>query len=398
MAGEKWKSVRKGAEMNRGLLSCAALACFAGAAIAEDVSNVRLFGQWYKVQRFDVSEEIKWPDPINLGFDMQMIESEGIAFRSNNEIFFSTGDGGTFGSYANWVVRAKLNTDIDGFPTGFEYVNTLVVNDLSISPFDLNPNGVALAGPTGLAAGGVLVADGESLFVRGYSNSGALLGGFGVGPTNTNMEDLTYVTPLKEIWTVKQEPDPAQVVRFSETGALLGTFPIATTLDPANLGEAKGMSFFPPSAKNPAFFDGQADGYVIVALDENNPWLQAFDLEGNKIGDQPLTDTGTSGGVSLLDLGPCSLQLLIESLTVDAETGRIFLQNQGNQFDCNYVFVMTPFCRADISRDGSVDFGDFLAFFNGFDNSVVDEVDINGSGDVDFGDFLLFFNGFDAGC
>jgi hypothetical protein len=52
---------------------------------------------------------------------------------------------------------------------------------------------------------------------------------------------------------------------------------------------------------------------------------------------------------------------------------------------------------SDIDGDGDVTFGDFLAFFNGFDTLDL-AVDLDNSGEVDFGDFLLFFNGFDAPC
>ena len=57
----------------------------------------------------------------------------------------------------------------------------------------------------------------------------------------------------------------------------------------------------------------------------------------------------------------------------------------------------TPPCPSDINRDRSVDFGDFLAFFNCFDQELPCG-DIDENPGVDFGDFLAFFNGYDAGC
>lgn len=54
-------------------------------------------------------------------------------------------------------------------------------------------------------------------------------------------------------------------------------------------------------------------------------------------------------------------------------------------------------CRSDVNADNSVDFGDFLGFFNAFD-AFAPEADIDGVPGVDFGDFLAFFNSFDAGC
>jgi hypothetical protein len=52
---------------------------------------------------------------------------------------------------------------------------------------------------------------------------------------------------------------------------------------------------------------------------------------------------------------------------------------------------------ADLTLDGSIDFGDFLAFFNCYD--LEDScADLDGNPGVDFGDFLAFFNGYDLGC
>jgi agmatine deiminase len=65
------------------------------------------------------------------------------------------------------------------------------------------------------------------------------------------------------------------------------------------------------------------------------------------------------------------------------------------------VYINGVPCTADVTRDGQVDFGDFLGFFNCYD---VGEgpgsacADLDGNPGVDFGDFLAFFNGYDAGC
>lgn len=52
---------------------------------------------------------------------------------------------------------------------------------------------------------------------------------------------------------------------------------------------------------------------------------------------------------------------------------------------------------ADIDRDGEITFGDFLQFFNCYDN-VEPCAETDGSEGIEFGDFLTFFNGYDAGC
>jgi hypothetical protein len=54
-------------------------------------------------------------------------------------------------------------------------------------------------------------------------------------------------------------------------------------------------------------------------------------------------------------------------------------------------------CPADLTGEGDVDFGDFLAFFNCYDQGDVC-AEIDGSSGIDFGDFLAFFNSYDAGC
>lgn len=64
------------------------------------------------------------------------------------------------------------------------------------------------------------------------------------------------------------------------------------------------------------------------------------------------------------------------------------------------VFIDGTPCTSDVTRDGEVDFGDFLAFFNCFDidGPGSECADIDAEAGVSFGDFLAFFNAFDAGC
>lgn len=54
-------------------------------------------------------------------------------------------------------------------------------------------------------------------------------------------------------------------------------------------------------------------------------------------------------------------------------------------------------CPSDVDCSGSIDFGDFLEFFNCFDAGDAC-ADIDGVEGTDFGDFLAFFNAFDASC
>jgi hypothetical protein len=62
-----------------------------------------------------------------------------------------------------------------------------------------------------------------------------------------------------------------------------------------------------------------------------------------------------------------------------------------------YIANIKP-CPGDTNADGIVDFGDFLTFFNGYDNDDANLADTDGDGFVSFGDFLQFFNSFDVGC
>jgi hypothetical protein len=64
--------------------------------------------------------------------------------------------------------------------------------------------------------------------------------------------------------------------------------------------------------------------------------------------------------------------------------------------DAGNGFQIETRLTIDFDNSGSVDFGDFLAFFNFFDSGN-SAADIDGSGEVDFSDFLLFFNLFDHG-
>lgn len=61
------------------------------------------------------------------------------------------------------------------------------------------------------------------------------------------------------------------------------------------------------------------------------------------------------------------------------------------------ITVVKGPCAAEVDGNPGVDFGDFLAFFNCFDQ-LLPCGDVDGVPGVDFGDFLAFFNAFDGGC
>jgi hypothetical protein len=69
----------------------------------------------------------------------------------------------------------------------------------------------------------------------------------------------------------------------------------------------------------------------------------------------------------------------------------------GAAFFDDVSFDVAPPCVADVNGDTEVDFGDFLDFFNCYDQELPC-ANINGLDGVDFGDFLTFFNAYDIGC
>lgn len=81
-------------------------------------------------------------------------------------------------------------------------------------------------------------------------------------------------------------------------------------------------------------------------------------------------------------------------------TGPFDLQSVTIRSDREFAFgefLMAPACRADLTVDGVVDFGDYLEFLNLFDAGDL-RVDFNGDGVVDFSDYLEFLNLFDELC
>jgi len=59
--------------------------------------------------------------------------------------------------------------------------------------------------------------------------------------------------------------------------------------------------------------------------------------------------------------------------------------------------TLTAVCLADFDGDGVVDFNDYLAFLNLF-NEADPRADLDGDGGVDFNDYLAFLNLFNQGC
>ncbi|MCC6676615.1 MAG: hypothetical protein IT436_05680 [Phycisphaerales bacterium] len=78
---------------------------------------------------------------------------------------------------------------------------------------------------------------------------------------------------------------------------------------------------------------------------------------------------------------------------------RLFLRDTSGRYSDSEVYTLTfaRDCRADLTRDGFIDFADYLEFLNFYDIGDT-TVDYNNDGMVDFADYLEFLNLYDSGC
>lgn len=385
----------------RSIVIAAAGAC-AAPALAVDLGTIRLFDQTYRAQRFNYAL-VQWPDPVNAGFNLQLIEVEGAHWLGNDRLLLSTDAGDSQLSLKNWVIEVRLVRDVDGNITGLEYVRAVVINDFNpaYGGFDLSPCGVTInTGATGLSSGGnLLVGDSEANGVAGYDvTTGAQLGSFSGGTDNDSFDDLAYVPTNGLIYTINE--DGEALVSFNTAGAFVASSPMPglAVLDPlAIAGSPKGMAYLPDVATVPGAIR-RPGGTLLVTLDDDNPGLQVFDLAGNVVATAALTDDPIVGGVSKLDQGAgCGNPLQLESCAFDAETGTIFLINEGSFTDCSGFYVLTPVCTSDFNLDGfsdAIDYDLFIAAWLASDPGS----DINDDGFADAVDYDLFVASWLAGC
>jgi hypothetical protein len=381
--------------------TAAAVLAASSAALAQD--TIELFGVTYDVTRFEYSA-ITFDNPLFPGFDLSLVEVEGTQYLPGDDALLLTTDAlGDQSGPSNAIVQVDLVRDGDGVITGIRF--NRVVRFVDEGEFDLNIAGVTInTGPTGLGAGGNIVAASGESFLMGFDlATGALLQptascaafacGLPTAPFNTNLEDVAYVPSRGAFYTVAEQDGPDhKVVVFEATGALVTEFPVAVSFDPSLTGSPKGITFLAEAdGSNPFGQDA-----VVVALDDEGPGLQAFDLDGNLIAFEPLAD---DAGEPLLEVDGFVLQL--ESMGHDADRGTLFLTNQGDVFTQNFLWVLEPRgsapCRADIDGDGALTLFDFLAFQNLFDAGDL-AADFDGDGSLTLFDFLAFQNAFDAGC
>ncbi|MDX2017162.1 MAG: hypothetical protein SFY95_05910 [Planctomycetota bacterium] len=395
--------------------SAALLAIAAAANLAAAQSNLTLFGQDYAVTRLDYSE-VRWADPLAPGIDINLIEVEGAHWLGNDRLLLSMDAGDSLLTIKNWVVEVQINRDPAGAPVSLSYVRTVLANDPfepGYGGFDLSPCGLTLnTSASGLAANGnLLIGDSEANRFVGYSTStGSLLGAVST-PQNPSYDDLAFVPTDGHVYTIDE--DGYKVAVFSTGGAFIRSFgiPGLTALSEfAVPGSPKGMTFLSDVPGVPASIR-RAGGSLLVALDDNNPGLQVFDLAGNVLATEPLTDEPLFGGFSLLNQGPdCSRLLQLEAAAFDPDTGTIFLINEGFLTSCSGFFILVPNnpCPADFDGTGFVDSDDFVAFVQAFtlgcdgagspDPACVKSADFDGTGFVDSDDFVTFVQAFSAGC
>jgi len=122
------------------------------------------------------------------------------------------------------------------------------------------------------------------------------------------------------------------------------------------------------TADDAPVFIGHGDQDTVVALKQS----------------RRLRDAYVSAGLSV-------------SLTEVAGAGHGFLGVDIENAARAFIVAELSRCRSDLNRDGSSDFGDFLAFFNWYDTGDL-RSDLSLDDSVDFGDFLAFFDAFDSGC
>lgn len=408
--------------LSRLALSAAAMFALAGAASAQ-TGSITLFGQKYKVQRFDYSTQIAVP---NFAFPndppMTPFEAEGTHFLAGNKLLMTFDDiSDSFpGNPDNWIIEVNVLGANECGVSGLSFSRT--VARIDNAAYDPDPGGVTVnTGTTGVGAGGEIVVSGNEgfLYAFGYqaTNFGQLLEypvGSGCNPavgacnlnvsaTNINVEDVAFIPGSgarpDQLFLINQDldgTDGSGIERRSTSGVILDTFLTGGGANPTITGAiAKGIAYTADSPKLPAAVR-RPEGVVLVSYDRVFPALQVFDLDGNVLGTEILTVTGTAVGPFRLDMTGCLQRPHLESVAIDPQTGRIFLVNQGTFLTCNYMWVLTPACVADFDGVDCVTVADIFAYLNAwFANQPEADLDNNGIG---VQDIFTFLNAWFAGC
>jgi hypothetical protein len=104
------------------------------------------------------------------------------------------------------------------------------------------------------------------------------------------------------------------------------------------------------------------------------------------------------GGTEVVEV---SLQMALPDVTttftiiIEADTDGDGEWEPVSSFNAQGIYA--PPCTGDYNRDGSVDGDDVIAFFQDWDNGII-EADVTGDDAVDGDDVIFFFNAWDQGC
>lgn len=428
---------------NRIPLPLAAIAALAGVATAGSAlaqPTIRLFGLDYQVQRFDYSQQVSWPNPWFPGTpDIRMFESEGLHWAGNNKLYMSADDiNDRFRAKENWVVEVNVQT-LGNQVTGLAYSRTIVSSGpLTLvaggpnvgEAYDINPGGVTVnTGTTGIGRGGnLLVLNTGIAALNPFSLQPATLGqplewpdNSGCAPGSCSLtvpiaetEDVAFVpaagSRAEALYFLDQNGSAVYVTDTAGAAIAGRSFPVGNGADqtvPAT-AEPKGLSFVPDSPRLPLNLRGRG-GVVLVAFDATFPAIQAFSVDGVFLGTERLELTppilspdpvffDDIPGTYRLDFSGCTSQLVpgIESLAMDPGAGRMFVSNQGNFTDCNFMWVLTP-CVADFNLDGQRNVQDIFVFLSSW-FAGAPESDIDGLNGRNVADIFQFLSRWFAGC
>ncbi len=219
--------------------------------------------------------------------------------------------------------------------------------------------------------------------------------------------DVSGVTFEPSTFTVA--PNGSQTVTITFPGSTAGTFSGNITIssnDPDRATQTLSVSVIVQPPPVPAISVQQtAVDFGTVAFAQTVQQMIAIQNTGTA----PLEITGIESNVpglsfspSMFTLDPNGSQTVTITFPKPMEgefSGRInILSNDPDRAKHTLTIsgVVQPLsleARSDFSRDGTIDFTDFLLFVGAF-GSAESEFDIDGSGAVDFNDFLLFVSVF----
>jgi hypothetical protein len=415
--------------MGTKLLVTGALLAGVAAAAADTIT---LFGQVYDVTRLDYSQEFTFPNPNPTFAEIfpvvAVLEVEGARYLGNDQIVLLSEKMSTL-TYKSIAVVCDLEFDADGKVNGLAFNRILFWQDPPIPPapgFDLSPSGLAVnTGPTGFAAGGnLLVTDTQNAIVHFYNildpnpsadpddpddpnrfgfrievnpefpSTDPEYGGLTIQPDADEPEDIVYVPERDEIYIIQEDETGSfggfELVSFTPNVEFVSDVNIAGN----STGKPKGLAYLPDRCAYPPLLRGLG-GSLMVSWDDDGPSLELFDLDGASTFFEPL-DVPAAAAID-----PGSQVLNVESVMSDPESGRLFLVQQGDLTQDNFLWVLEPRPQPDVNVDGFVNGQDFaeLPPCHGGPDAVAEPecpplafttFDVDCDGDVDLVDAAVF--------